>query len=80
MEDGEDDSAVAVEKLSSEGFMDDSAEKPAAGGAGGPSAAASKNAGEMELETPFVEKYRPVFVSVVWVRLPILGAAARLPL
>ncbi len=34
---------------------------PAAGA--GAAAAATRNAGELELEMPFVEKYRPVFVS-----------------
>lgn len=61
MHDGEDEhvAAAAVAEL-----------PEASSGAGGPavaakasSTAAVKHAGEMELETPFVEKYRPMFVS-----------------
>lgn len=74
MNDGEDAppaaaaAAPVASAVSTEGGQ---AAKAAAHPAG--SGAPAKHAGEMELETPFVEKYRPMFVS------RLREAAARIP-
>ena len=70
MDDGDDGygftAATAAPVTAGAGVPEPLDDDPVGAAAATPAAsggAASKHAGEMELETPFVEKYRPVFVS-----------------
>lgn len=67
MDDGDDGygftGATAAPATAGAGVADDDPVGAAAATPAASGGAAVKHAGEMELETPFVEKYRPVFVS-----------------